>query len=90
MFAPSRKVQTAFRLDRGLLERLKMKAQRENRSLNSLVEESLMKLAPAEPDFPKLGYRLEVSPSIRALTLDRSELNDGFMDDEKVKYILAR
>ena len=35
--ASTRKV-TAFRLDTGLLERLKAEAKRENRSLNNLVE----------------------------------------------------
>ena len=34
----SRKVQTAFRFDQELIKRLKMKAKKENRSLNNYVE----------------------------------------------------
>ena len=44
------KKQTAFRLDSDLLERLRVKARRENRSLNNYVERVLMAVAYDEPN----------------------------------------
>ena len=38
------KIQTAFRFDSELLRRLKIKAKRENRSLNNYVETVLMEI----------------------------------------------
>ena len=44
------KVQTAFRLNKDLIHRLKMKAKKENRSLNNYVETVLMDIAYNEPN----------------------------------------
>lgn len=44
------KVQTAFRFDRELLSRLKIKAKQENRSLNNYVETVLMDIVYHEPN----------------------------------------
>ena len=44
------KVQTAFRLDKDLLRRLKIKAKKENRSLNNYVETVLMDIVYDEPN----------------------------------------
>ena len=46
----AKKKQTAFRLDDDLLEKLKEKADRENRSLNNYVERVLMFVAYDEPN----------------------------------------
>ena len=46
----AKKKQTAFRLDDDLLEKLKEKADRENRSLNNYVERVLMSVAYDEPN----------------------------------------
>ncbi len=48
--AVAAKKQTAFRLDGDLLERLKVKAHRENRSLNNYVERVLTAVAYDEPN----------------------------------------
>lgn len=48
--AASVKVQTAFRLSKDLIDRLKVKAQKENRSLNNYVETVLMDIAYDEPN----------------------------------------
>ncbi|MCQ2052146.1 MAG: toxin-antitoxin system HicB family antitoxin [Bacteroidaceae bacterium] len=48
--AAAQKKQTAFRLDGDLLERLRVKARRENRSLNNYVERVLMAVAYDEPN----------------------------------------
>ena len=51
MIGPSAtKLQTAFRLDKDLIIRLKMKAKKENRSLNNYVETVLMDIAYNEPN----------------------------------------
>lgn len=44
------KIQTAFRFDRELLSRLKIKAKQENRSLNNYVETILMDIVYHEPN----------------------------------------
>ena len=46
----AKKKQTAFRLDDDLLEKLKKKADCENRSLNNYVERVLMSVAYDEPN----------------------------------------
>ena len=48
--AVATKKQTAFRLDGDLLERLRVKARRENRILNNYVERVLMAVAYDEPN----------------------------------------
>lgn len=48
------RTQTAFRLKDSLLERMKWRAKRENKSLNALVEEILEKKFGEELVFPKL------------------------------------
>lgn len=44
------KVQTAFRFDKELIRRLKIKAKKENRSLNNYVETVLMDVVYDEPN----------------------------------------
>lgn len=44
------KVQTAFRFDKELIRRLKIKAKQENRSLNNYVETVLMDVVYDEPN----------------------------------------
>ena len=44
------KVQTAFRFDKDLISRLKIKAKKENRSLNNYVETVLMDIVYNEPN----------------------------------------
>ena len=49
------RIQTAFRLDAGLLERLKWKARRIHQSLNSYVEDVLERDAGRELTYPRLS-----------------------------------
>ena len=69
MQTTSKKIQTAFRLDENLLRRAKLRAKRENRSLNNLVEEALEKMVPAEVVWPKVIVPTEISPEILAIRL---------------------
>lgn len=88
--ATSKRVQTAFRLDAGLLDRLKRKALSDNVSLNSLVESSLKKVAPEEPVFPKITIPEEVSPEIASLRLPRPFTSGEVNEDERLAYILGK
>ncbi len=50
MRTSTNKVQTAFRFDSELLRRLKIRAKKENRSLNNYVETLLMDVVYDEPN----------------------------------------
>jgi hypothetical protein len=69
MQTSSKKIQTAFRLDENLLMRAKLRAKRERRSLNSLVEEALERMMPQELEWPKVVIPTEISPEILAMRL---------------------
>ena len=69
MQTTTRKVQTAFRIDEGLLMRMKLRAKRSNRSLNSLVEEALERMCPAKFEWPKVRISDEISPEIMEMRL---------------------
>lgn len=86
----SRKIQTAFRLNEELVGRLKLLARRENKSLNRLVEEQLERLAPAEPQWPKIIFPVEIRPEIKALMLPHAPTKEEMEHDERLNFILNR
>ena len=91
MYAPTRRVQTAFRLDAKLLARLKLKARGQGKSLNALVEDTLMQVAPPEPDFPHIDDDMEISPKILALRKDfRPFTAEELAADDRLAYILSK
>ena len=65
------RVQTAFRLDTGLINRLKRKAKAKGQSLNAYVESVLVKDAPAELVWPKVTIPKEIPGFIKELQFDR-------------------
>ncbi len=69
------KVQTAFRLDQDLLRRLKIKAKKENRSLNNYVETILMDIAYDEPNEETLAALNEVRSGKNLEKLDLDNLD---------------
>lgn len=69
------KKQTAFRLDSDLLERLRVKARRENRSLNNYVERVLMAVAYDEPN------EITIAAMKEAMTGRGEELNLAKWDE---------
>ena len=73
MQATSVKVQTAFRFDKELVRRLKIKAKKENRSLNNYVETVLMDIVYDEPN----------DETIEAINEVRSSKNLEKLDTEK-------
>ena len=62
--------QTAFRLRKDLLERLKIEARKENRSLNNYVESVLLDAVYREPNEETLAAMKEKRPG-KARTLQR-------------------
>jgi hypothetical protein len=65
----NRKV-TAFRLNENLLERLKLEAKKENRSLNNFVESALMKIVYRKPNKTTMAAIKEAQESNNLETLD--------------------
>ena len=61
---------TTFRLSEELLERLKVLAKRENRSLNNFVEYTLMEVAYNEPNEETLAAMKEAVSGVELETLD--------------------
>lgn len=74
------KVQTAFRFDKELIRRLKIKAKQENRSLNNYVETVLMDVVYDEPNEETIEAIREAQneKSLERLDLDKF---DGFVAD---------
>ena len=85
----TRKIQTAFRLDEGLVGRLKLRARRENKSLNRLVEEQLERLAPAEPQWPKIKFPIKRDKFFENWQLPPIPPED-IETDERLAYILSK
>jgi len=85
------RVQTAFRLNADLLRRAKLRAKRENRSLNSLVEEALEKMVPEEFVWPKVVIPTEISPEILAMRLPEEIkfTDEEIAADERLAHALG-
>ncbi|MBR1872383.1 MAG: toxin-antitoxin system protein [Bacteroidales bacterium] len=76
MQAVSTKVQTAFRFDKDLINRLKMKAKKENRSLNNYVETILMDVVYDEPNDETVAAIEEVRSGKPLEKLDSNHFKD--------------
>ena len=72
------KVQTAFRLDKDLLERIKEKAKAQKRSLNNYVEYLLYKDVG---DIPNETTEAAIEEGRHGQDLDSLEDLDAFLDD---------
>ena len=72
------KVQTAFRLDKDLLERIKEKAKAQKRSLNNYVEYLLYKDVG---DIPNETTEAAIEEGRHGQDLDSLEDLDTFLDD---------
>ena len=68
------KVQTAFRFDKDLIKRLKIKAKKENRSLNNYVETVLMDIVYDEPNEDTVAAIQEVRSGKKLEKLDVDNL----------------
>ena len=74
------KVQTAFRFDKDLIQRLKIKAKKENRSLNNYVETVLMDIVYSEPNDETITAIEEVRSGKPMGKLDVDHL-EGFVEE---------
>ena len=74
--ASSVKVQTAFRFNQDLVERLKARAKRENRSLNNYVEKVLMDIVYDEPNEETIAAMDEARTSKTLETLDLAKFKE--------------
>ena len=72
------KVQTAFRLDKDLLERIKEKAKAQKRSLNNYVEYLLYKDVG---DIPNETTEAAIEEARRGKDLESLKDLDAFLDD---------
>lgn len=70
------KIQTAFRFDSELLRRLKIKAKRENRSLNNYVETVLMEIVYDEPNEETVEAIKEAKSSDKLESLDMEKFDE--------------
>ncbi|MBR3989499.1 MAG: toxin-antitoxin system protein [Bacteroidales bacterium] len=76
MQTSTRKIQTAFRFDSELLRRLKIKAKRENRSLNNYVETVLMEIVYDEPNEETIEAIKEAKSSDKLESLDMEKFDE--------------
>ena len=76
MQATTAKVQTAFRFDKELIRRLKIKAKKENRSLNNYVETVLMDVVYDEPNEETIAAINEVKSGKGLERLDMDKFDE--------------
>lgn len=87
----TRRIQTAFRLDESLLNRVKKKASRQNKSLNSYVEALLRADVRDEPEYPKVSFPILHSARVsRMLDILPAFTDEEIEGDEKLAYILGK
>lgn len=87
----ARRVQTAFRLEETLLNRLKKKASRQHKSLNSYVEALLKADVRNEPEYPKVSFPIPHSTRVsRMLDIIPGFTDEDLEKDEKLAYILGK
>ena len=76
MRTASTKIQTAFRFDKELIRRLKIKAKQENRSLNNYVETVLMDVVYDEPNDETVEAIREAQSGKNLERLDLDKFDD--------------
>ena len=87
----TRRIQTAFRLEESLLNRLKRKASRQNKSLNSYVEALLKADVRNESEYPKVSFPIPHSARVsRMLDILPAFTDEELEKDEKLAYILGK
>lgn len=86
-----RRIQTAFRLEEPLLNRLKKKASLQNKSLNSYVEALLRADIRDEPQYPEVSFPIPRSERVSGmLDILPAFTDEEIESDEKLAYILGK
>ena len=67
---PASKIQTAFRFDPGLLDRMKRAAKKENKSHNAFVEDIMEEKVGREIVFPKIPKDFKASEEALSYAVD--------------------
>ena len=87
----TRRIQTAFRLEEPLLNRLKRKASLQNKSLNSYVEALLKADVRSEPQYPEVSFPIPHSTRVSSmLDILPAFTDEEIESDEKLAYILGK
>ena len=85
------RIQTAFRLEESLLNHLKRKASRQNKSLNSYVEALLKADVRDEPEYPKVSFPIPHSARVsRMIDIIPAFTDEELQNDDKLAYILGK
>jgi hypothetical protein len=91
MQTTTRKIQTAFRFDPDLLSRMKLRAKREQKSLNNYVEEVMERENPAETlVWPKVKFPIKARPGWKSMMTDIHFTKEDLEQDERLAYILSK
>lgn len=89
MRTSSARIQTAFRLDLALVERLRRQAKREHKTLNGYVESIL--LNAVQPELPKIGESYHISEeTLRLSGFIPAFTREQLENDERLAYILGK
>ena len=82
--------QTAFRLDKELLFYLRRKAERQGKTLNAFVEETLRREVRDDMDWPKIKGPIVVSEEVKQWRLSRQITPEEIAADERLAYLLSK
>ena len=86
-----RRIQTAFRLEEPLLNRLKRKASLQNKSLNSYVEELLRADVRDEPQYPEVSFPIPHSARVSGMIdILPAFTEKELAEDDKLAYSLGK
>lgn len=87
----TRRIQTAFRLEEPLLNRLKKKASLQNKSLNSYVEALLRADVRDEPQYPEVSFPIPRSERVSdMLDILPAFSEKELAEDDRLAYILGK
>ena len=86
-----RRIQTAFRLEEPLLDRLKRKASLQDKSLNSYVEALLKADVRDDPQYPEVSFPIPHSARVSSMLDILPAFTDrDLAEDDKLAYILGK
>ncbi|MBR6457746.1 MAG: hypothetical protein IKS71_04025 [Bacteroidales bacterium] len=82
--------QTAFRLDKELLFYLRRKAERQGKTLNTFVEETLRREVKEDMEWPKIKGPIMVSEEIKKWRSSRQITPEEIASDDRLAYLLNK
>ena len=83
--------QTAFRLDKELLFYLRRKAERQGKTLNAFVEETLAREVKEDMDgWPRIKGPIIVSEEVKRMSLGITFTPEEIAADDRLAYLLSK